>query len=75
MSLKELRLKSNAELKKALINNREQMRELRFKIASKQHKNHQALRKLRREIAQIQTILKEKELMNRAKSQETKPAK
>ena len=60
MSIKDFRKKTDKELQKILSTKREQVREMRFSVSNKQLKNIRDLRKARKEIAQILTILKEK---------------
>ena len=62
MKLKELKTKSDNELNKLLAANREKLRDLKFKDANKQMKKVRDIRKMRREIAQILTLLKERKL-------------
>ena len=57
MDFKELQQKENAELMKLLSEKRARLRELRFKILEGQMKNVKASRTIRKEIAQIETIL------------------
>ncbi|MBI4049872.1 MAG: 50S ribosomal protein L29 [Candidatus Doudnabacteria bacterium] len=61
MKSSEIRKKSKADLERQLLDLREQARDLRFKIGSREIKNHQLLRKTRKDIARILTILKEGE--------------
>lgn len=60
MKILELRKKSEEDLKKLLGELRENARNLRFKIASREIKNHQLLRQARKDIARILTVLREK---------------
>ncbi len=55
--MKELKQKNISELQKELASKRDEMRELRFKFAQGEVKNVRALRKIRKEIAQILTLL------------------
>lgn len=73
MDIKELRQKSEQELYKLLKLKREQMRNLRFQIAAKQHKDVRDLRQIKRDIAQTLTVLKEKTMVK--EYQKTKKAK
>lgn len=59
MKIKEIREKSAEELKKLLGESREAVRKLRFDIAAKQVKNIREMRKHKRDIAKILTVLKE----------------
>lgn len=61
MKVQELRKKSGNDLKKMLGELKENVRSLRFKIASKEVKNHQLLRVAKKDIARILTIIKDKE--------------
>ncbi len=63
MDIKELRKKSEQELLKFLKLKREQMRDLRFQVAAKQHKDVRDLRQIKKDIAQILTVLKEKKVV------------
>ncbi|MFA5135123.1 MAG: 50S ribosomal protein L29 [Patescibacteria group bacterium] len=76
MDMKELRSKPAAELQKLIKAQREQLRDLRFKVAAKQHKDVRDLRDTRTSIAQILTVLKEKEYVKsttRTHAASTKP--
>ena len=57
--IKELREKNENELKKLLIEKREETRKLRFDIASKQIKNNRGLRSAKKDIARILTLIGE----------------
>ncbi len=61
MKISEIRTKSKLDLENLLINKREEARRIRFDIASHKIKDVKALNKIKREIAKILTILKEKE--------------
>ena len=60
MKLSDLRQRTESELKKTIEENREKLRDLRFNLASGKVKNVREIRKLRKEIARIITLLKEK---------------
>ncbi len=60
MKIKELREKNYEELKKLLSESKENLRDLKFKIISKQFKNVREIRKTKKLISQILTILKDK---------------
>lgn len=57
MTIKELKIKSQAELINLLASLRERVRDLRFKIHSKEVKNNHQLKVLRKDVARILTIL------------------
>jgi large subunit ribosomal protein L29 len=59
MKTKELKAKSGNELKKDLLDLRNKLTKMRFDISAKQVKNHRDIRKTKKGIAQILTILKE----------------
>lgn len=56
----ELRKKSKAQLNKILQKKREKLRTLRFNLASGKIKNVREIREVKKDIARIMTILKEK---------------
>ncbi len=60
MRLKDLHQKTEHELNGLLAEKREKLRELNFDIHLKQSKNVRDVRKLKRDIARILTILKVK---------------
>lgn len=60
MKFKELKNKPEAELQKILKELKEKLRELRFKIASKQLKNIREIREVKKTIARILILLKGK---------------
>lgn len=61
MKAKELRDKSTGELKKMLQEERERVRELRFKVSQDQHKDVRELREARKLVARILTIIRTKQ--------------
>lgn len=71
MEVAELRQKSKPELQKLLIDNREKLRQLRFDLDSGKVKNVREIRKIKKEIARILTLLQE----TKNKEQETKISK
>ncbi len=60
MKIKELKLKSDAELKTLLAESRDNWREIRFKVAQRQLKNVSSIKVVKKTIAQILTILKQR---------------
>jgi len=65
--LKDLKIKSLAELQKFLNSNREKLRELRFKSSQNQLKNIREIRYLRKKIAKILTLINQKRQEQKAK--------
>lgn len=61
MKMKELREKNEKEISKLLARARENLRDLRFKVSQKQLKNIREIRKIKKNIARILTIIKEKQ--------------
>ena len=57
MEFKELKKKKENELHKILAEYRDRLRDLRFKDANKQLKNVREIRKIRRMVSQILTLL------------------
>ncbi|TAK94985.1 50S ribosomal protein L29 [Patescibacteria group bacterium] len=59
MKIKEIRSLGEVELKKLIEERREKVLGLRFDISSKQVKDHRDIREFRRDIAKIETVLRE----------------
>lgn len=57
MDLAELRQKSKTELQKILQSSQERLRQLRFDLAAGKIKNVREIRKIKKQIAQILTLL------------------
>lgn len=57
MGMKEFKQKSISELQHELASERDEMREFNFKLAQGEVKNVRALRKVKKEIARILTLL------------------
>ncbi|MBI4284335.1 MAG: 50S ribosomal protein L29 [Chloroflexi bacterium] len=62
MKIKELRAISSEDLAKQLDAAHQELFNLRFRLATKQLVNHREIPKVREKIAQINTILREREL-------------
>jgi len=62
MKIIELRKKPETEIRKMLPDYRERLRKLRFDLTSGKIKNIREIRELRKTIARILTILKEKKV-------------
>ena len=58
MKIEELREKTDVELERLLVDQRNKLRELRFKVASKRLGNLREIRGVRQTIAQILTLKK-----------------
>jgi len=67
MKTKELKQKTEKELKDLLIQNRQKLGQLKFDLASKKLKNIREIRNLRRGIAQILTVLNKKDVVKKEK--------
>jgi large subunit ribosomal protein L29 len=61
-TLKELRALSAADLNKQVEEARQELFNLRFRLSTKQLVNHRELRRVKRNIARLNTLLTEKEL-------------
>jgi len=62
VKLTEIRALGNAELQKKLEEAHQELFNLRFKVATRQMVNHRELPKVRKRIARINTIIREREL-------------
>ncbi|MEL7642657.1 MAG: 50S ribosomal protein L29 [bacterium] len=62
MDLKEMRLVSTEELKTKLANTRQEFMNLRFQMVTGQLTDTSRLRQVRHQIAQFETVLREREL-------------
>ncbi len=60
MDFKELKLKTEKELKQFLGESRDKLRDLRFKDANKQLKNVREIRGIKKVIARVLTLLSKK---------------
>ncbi len=58
MKSSEIREKNKNELEKDLVEMRNKLAKMRFDISAKQVKNHREIRKMKKNIARILTILK-----------------
>ncbi len=62
MKLKEFRDMNDEDLKKELEETREELFNLRFRVETKQLVNHRELRRVKKKIARLKTLLSEREL-------------
>ena len=60
MKMQEIKKMGEGELKKTLASLREQVRDLKFKIHSKEVKNHHTVSQIKKDIARILTVINEK---------------
>lgn len=72
MEFKELQKKKESELHNILAESRNTLRELRFKIASRQLKDFSAVKKIKKVISNILTLLNNKKDI--VKQEDVKPA-
>lgn len=59
MKIKEIREKSENELKKDLVERRNKLAKMRFDISAKQVKNHRDIRITKKDIARILTLIRQ----------------
>ncbi|OGN99668.1 MAG: 50S ribosomal protein L29 [Chloroflexi bacterium RBG_13_52_12] len=62
MKLKEFREQTSEELKKQLEETHQELFNLRFRLSTKQLVNHREVRRVKRKIARLETLLTEREL-------------
>ena len=62
MKLKEIRSQKTDDLQKQLEEAHQELFNLRFRASTKQLANHRELRRVKRSIARLQTIIREREL-------------
>jgi len=62
VKIEELRALNDAELGKQLEETRQELFNLRFRLATKQLVNHREIPRVKKKIARLQTIMKEREL-------------
>lgn len=62
MKVEEIRTLSNEELLKRLEEAHQELFNLRFRLATRQLVNHREIPKVKRKIARIKTVLREREL-------------
>ena len=58
----DLRGKSLEELSQVLVDSQDELFTLKFQLATKNLDNHRSIRKTKKEIARIHTVIREKEL-------------
>ena len=62
VKIKEFRALGTEDLKKQLEDSRQELFNLRFRLTTKQLVNHREVRRVKRNIARLNTLLKEREL-------------
>ncbi len=62
MKIKEIRILKDDELKKQLEDAHKELFDVRFRLETKQLVNHRELPRAKKQIARIETIIKEREL-------------
>ncbi|RJQ36472.1 MAG: 50S ribosomal protein L29 [Dehalococcoidia bacterium] len=62
MKLDEVRAMGEGELKKQLEDSRQELFNLRFRLATKQLVNHREIPRVKKKIARLETIIREKAL-------------
>ena len=62
MKIKEIRVLSASELAKQLEEAHQELFNLRFRLATKQLVNHREIRRVKKKIARLETIIREREL-------------
>lgn len=67
MKVNELREKSSEDLNNELVELKDELFKLRFQHATRQLENPLQLRNVKREIARVKTILRERELLEASK--------
>ncbi len=60
MEVAELKIKTDAELQKLLAEFQDKLRDLKFRLSSEQFKNVREIRKTKKTVARIKTLLKER---------------
>ena len=72
MEFKELKNKSESELQRLLEEERDKLREMRFKVAQRQLKRVKDIQKTKKIVAQILTLLNNKEEITKKVEKEVK---
>ncbi len=72
MKIKEIRALSPEDLAKQLEATYQELFELRFRLATKQLVNHREVPRVKKDVARLKTIIRERELITRQVSSEEK---
>lgn len=62
MKIKEITAKKDTDLKKELVNLKNQLVKARFEVSSRETNKHTEIGKIKKDIARINTILREREI-------------
>ena len=65
MKAVDIRSQKNEELKKQLEDASRNLLDLRFRLETKQLVNHREIRRVKKDIARLKTVIREKELASR----------
>ena len=65
MKAADIRPQKNEELKKQLEDASRNLLDLRFRLETKQLVNHREIRRVKKDIARLKTVIREKELASR----------
>ena len=65
MRIKEIRALGSDELRKQLDESYQELLSLRFRLATKQLTNQEQIRKVRKKVARMKTVLRDRELAER----------
>ena len=65
MKAVDIRSQKNEELKKQLEDASRNLLDLRFRLETKQLVNHREIRRVKKDIARLKTVMREKELASR----------
>jgi large subunit ribosomal protein L29 len=73
MKLEEVRELSDKDLQRRIEESRQELFNLRFQIATRKIKNHQRIPEVKKDIARMTTLLRERELMRRFGGEDVEP--
>lgn len=69
MKIKEIVSKKDADLKKKIAELNDKLAKLRMKIATKEANNYADVKKIKKDIARIKTILREREIQRKEENE------
>ena len=73
MKTEEMREMSDKDLQRTIDEHRQELFNLRFQIATRKIKNHQRIPEVKRDIARMMTLQRERDLMRRYGGDEVEP--